>query len=217
MKKLLSVISVLLFIIPCCVGFVCKRSYTDVSKNQNPFDSFEVGLLSEFSSQYLEEYFDNSLEDDSKYILKVTPVKPMEFAFKCYSEPVKVIEVFKGDDIKINDEINIARSSSAVYWNMNNTNSINTGFVNKMNEGEEYLIFLGNKLDCGIKTVCKTTSCVVAPIFSYTSHNSSIAQGNNGISSTNYTNVNENEFFIEDDYSLDVLEKLKNKFISKYK
>ncbi|MBR3917618.1 MAG: hypothetical protein IKJ59_02640 [Clostridia bacterium] len=216
MKKLLSVISVLLFIIPCCVGFICKHSYTDVSKNKNPFDSFDIGLLSEFSSQYLEEYFDHSLEDDSKYILKVTPVKPMEFAYKCYSEPVKVIEVFKGDEIKINDEINIVRNSSLVYWNVNDTNGVNTGFVNKMNEGEEYLVFLASKLDCGIKTVYKTTPCIVATIFSYANHNNSIVQGKNGISSANYTDVSENEFFIEDEYSLDVLENAKEKFILKY-
>ena len=44
----------------------------------------------------------------------------------------------------------------------------------------------------------------------------SIVQGKNGISSANYTDVSENEFFIEDEYSLDVLENAKEKFILKY-
>lgn len=217
MKKLLSVISVFLIILPYSIGLICRSSYTDVSKSTNPFDSFEVGLLSEFSSQYLEEYFNNSLENESKYILKVKATGKINFSFKCYSETVSVMEVYKGEEMSNNQEIEIVRNSSTIYWNMNNANCINTGFVNKLNAGEEYLIFIGEKLDCSYKTIYKTTPCEVAPIFSYTHHDNSVAQGKNGISSIGYTKVKENEFFIKDEYSLNVLEKSKKKFISKYK
>jgi hypothetical protein len=217
MKKLLSVILAFLVIIPCSIGVVCRSSFTDVSKKSNPFECFEVGLLGEFSSQYLSEYFDNSLEDESKYILKVKATGKINFSFKCYSEPVSVIAVYKGEGISNGDEIEIVRNSSTIYWNINNTNCINTGFVNKLNAGEEYLIFIGQKLDCGNKTVYKTPPCVVAPIFSYTHHDNSVVKGKNESSSIDYRNVSGNEFFVGDEYSLDVLEKSKNKFILKYK
>ena len=216
MKKLLSIISAFFIVVPCCIGLICRQSYTDVSKNTNPFDSFEVGLLDEFSSQYLEEYFDNSLENDSKYILKVKSNGKINFAFKCYSESVNVIAVYKGEGIKNGDDIEIVRNSSTIFWDMNNTNSINTGFVNKMNADEEYLVFLSDKFDCRGKTIYKTPSCVVAPIFSYKHHDNSIVNGKSNSCSIEYINVNKNEFFVRDDYSLNVLEKAKEKYILKY-
>ncbi|MBE6843477.1 MAG: hypothetical protein E7510_11720 [Ruminococcus sp.] len=216
MKKLLSLISVFFIIIPCCTGMICRQSYTDVSKNTNPFDSFEVGLITEFSSQYLEEYFDHSLENDSKYILKVKPKGKINFSFKCYSEPVSVIAVYKGEGITNGDNIEIVRYSSTIFWDTNNTDSINTGFVNKMNANEEYLVFLSDKLDYRDKTVYKTTSCVIAPIFSYTHHDNSVVNGKNNISSIEYINVKNNEFFVGDNYSLNVLERAKEKFVLKY-
>ncbi len=216
MKKFLLIIVLILTVLPMGTGVICRQSFSDISKNNNPFETFEVGLLGEFSSKFLEEYFENNLENDSKYILKVKPEGKMNFSFLCYSEPVRIVEVYKGDEINIGDEIEIVRSSSTIFWNMNNTNSINTGFVNKMNDDEEYLVFLSNKFIYDEKYFYKTPQAIIAPIFSYSEHENIIGIGKNGVSSVDYHDISNNEFFVEDEYSLKLLEEEKRKLISKY-
>ena len=179
-----------------------------------PFDNFEIGLLSENTALNIEQYAENSLEDNSRYILKVTPTDKVRFSFLCYTEPVEILEIYKGDDLQIGEEIEIFRNSSTIFWDLNDTDCANMGFVNLMNESEEYLVFLDKKIED--KPVYKTTYCVVAPIFSYTHHDNLVVNGKNNSSSIEYINVKNNEFFVGDDYSLNALERAKEKFILKY-
>lgn len=212
-KLFVSVIS-LMTALPIGAGLMCRQSFTDISQEDKPFDNFEIGLLSENTALNIEEYAENSLEDNSRYILKVTPTDKVRFSFLCYTEPVEILEIYKGDDLQIGEEIEIFRNSSTIFWDLNDTDGINMGFVNLMNESEEYLVFLDKKIED--KPVYKTTYCVVAPIFSYTHHDNPVVNGKNNSSSIEYINVKNNEFFVGDDYSLNALERAKEKFILKY-
>ena len=133
--------------LPIGAGLICRQSFTDISQEDKPFDNFEIGLLSENTALNIEEYAENSLEDNSRYILKVTPTDKVRFSFLCYTEPVEILEIYKGDDLQIGEEIEILRDSSHIFWDLNDTDGINMGFVNLMNESEEYLVFLDKKIE----------------------------------------------------------------------
>lgn len=216
MKKILLTIILILTVIPIVTGVICRQSFSDISKNENPLNEFEVGLLGKSSSEYLEEYFEDNLENDSKYILRVKPQGKMNFLFLCYSEPVEVVKVYKGSGLNIGDKIEIVRNSSTIFWNMNNTDSINTGFVNKMNDDEEYLVFLGDNFIYDKRDFYKTPPALIAPIFSYSSHENMVCNTKNELSSIAYKEINTNEFFVKDEYTLELLLKEKNKLISEY-
>ena len=88
-KLFISVIS-LMTALPIGAGLICRQSFTDISQEDKPFDNFEIGLLSENTALNIKEYAENSLEDNSSYILKVTPTDKVKFSFLCYTEFVEI-------------------------------------------------------------------------------------------------------------------------------
>lgn len=207
-KLFVSVIS-LMTALPIGAGLMCRQSFTDISQEDKPFDNFEIGLLSENTALNIEEYAENSLEDNSRYILKVTPTDKVRFSFLCYTEPVEILGIYKGDDLQIGEEIEILRNSSTIFWDLNDTDGINMGFVNLMNEGEEYLVFLDKKIED--KPVYKTVPCLMSAIFSYSNRDNAVLTDNK------FRNTGNNEFFTSDENALEILETQKNNLIRKYK
>lgn len=216
MKKISFYIFIILILFPVVSGIICKRSFTNISDFEEPFNDFKIGLIERDLAYNTKNYIDNDLENDSKYILKVTPIKNANLYFMCYTEPVRVLEVYKGDGLNIGDEIQILRRSSRVFWDLNNTKSVNVGFVNFMNKDEEYLVFLHDKIED--KDVYKTAECLITTIFSYNSHeNIIIGKDENDENIATYKDVKYNEFFVSDTDALNVLNEAKKEMIIKYK
>ena len=206
-KLFVSVISIMT-VLPIGAGLMCRQSFTDISQVDKPFDNFEIGLLSENTALNIKEYAENSLEDNSWYILKVTPTDKVKFYFLCYTEPVEILEIYKGDDLQIGEEIEILRDSSHIFWDLNDTDGINMGFVNLMNESEEYLVFLDKKIED--KPVYKTVPCLMSAIFSYSNRDNAVLTDNK------FRNTGNNEFFTSDENALEILESVKSVLIEKY-
>ena len=206
-KPFVSVIS-LMTALPIGAGLMCRQSFTDISQEDKPFDNFEIGLLSENTALNIKEYAENSLENGSSYILKVTPTDKVKFSFLCYTEPVEILEIYKGEDLQIGDEIEILRDSSHIFWDLNDTDGINMGFVNLMNESEEYLVFLEKKIED--KPVYKTVPCLMSAIFSYSDRDNVVLTDNK------FRNTGNNEFFTSDENALEILESVKSVLIEKY-
>lgn len=208
MNKLFVFITSLMIAFPIGAGLICRQSFTDISQEDKPFDNFEIGLLSENTALNIEEYAENSLENGSSYIIKVTPTDKVKFSFLCYTEPVKILEIYKGDGLQIGDEIEILRDSSHIFWDLNDTDCANMGFVNLMNENEEYLVFLDKKIED--KPVYKTVPCLMAAIFSYSDRDNVVLTDNK------FRNTGNNEFFTSDENALETLEGVKSVLIEKY-
>lgn len=209
-KLFVSVIS-LMTALPIGAGLICRQSFTDISQEDKPFDNFEIGLLSENTALNIKEYAENSLENGSSYILKVTPTDKVKFSFLCYTEPVEILDIYKGDDLQIGEEIEILRNSSTIFWDLNDTDSANMGFVNLMNEKEEYLVFLDKKIED--KPVYQTSTCLMSAIFSYSDRDNVVLADDNVFK---FCNVGNNEFFTADKESLEILESVKSVLIEKY-
>ena len=206
-KLFVSVIS-LMTALPIGAGLICRQSFTDISQEDKPFDNFEIGLLRENTALNIKEYAENSLENGSSYILKVTPTDKVKFSFLCYTESVEILEIYKGDDLQIGDEIEILRDSSHIFWDLNDTDCANMGFVNLMNENEEYLVFLEKKIEN--EPVYKTYPCLMSAIFSYSNRDNAVLTDNK------FRNTGNNEFFTSDENALEILESVKSVLIEKY-
>ena len=215
MRKLIVAAEAALMLISVIAGIICKQSFTDIDKYDEPFKNFNVGLMSETTAENTGDFIDNDLEEQSMYILKVTPTGKLKLSFLCYTEPVKVLNVYKGDNISSGDEIEILRASSCIYWNMGNKNAVNMGFVNFMNQGEDYLVFLSKKIPD--KKVYYTTQCFIAPIFSYSERSNVILNSSNSTAlETKYGLTGNNEFLVSDEISKKILEEKKNELIKRY-
>lgn len=208
MNKLFIFVISLMVVLPIGTGLICRQSFTDISREEKPFDNFEIGLLSGDIALNIAEYAENSLENDSKYILKVTPTDKVKFSFLCYTEPVKILEIYKGDNLQIGEEIEILRNSSHIFWDLNDIDGVNMGFVNLMNEDEEYLVFLDKKIED--KPVYKTVPCLMSAIFSYSDRDNVV------LTDENFSSTGDNEFFASDEKSLEILENVKSVLIEKY-
>lgn len=211
MKKI-AVIMFIITIISGVIGIVCKRSYV----NYTDLEYYQVGLFPDALADNIADRMEKVIEE-SEYILKVRCVGKLEFSFVLTYQPVVVEKIFKGSGLNINEEINISKYPSHIYQN---PYSINMGFVNTMEEEREYLVFLNSKtksVEFGTE-IYITADTIVSPVFSYDNHDNVIVDS---ISDTGlfamYSDVAENEFFVESEASLDVLMKIKNNMINKYK
>lgn len=211
MKKI-AVVMFVISIISGVIGVVCKRSYI----NRTDLGYYQIGLFPDEMSDMLADTMEAAIKE-SQYILRVRCIGREEFSFVLTYQPVIIEKVFKGKDLNAGDNINISKYSSCVF---KKPPSINMGFVNTMEEGKEYLVFLNSKaesIEFGTE-IYITADTTVAPVFSYDRYDNVIVDT---ISDTGliamYSDVAENEFFAESQKGLDAFLKVKNNMINKYK
>ncbi|MBQ3584392.1 MAG: hypothetical protein IJA27_06735 [Lachnospiraceae bacterium] len=211
MLKKLSAIVLSAMIISGIIGGICRNSYV----NCDELEYYKVGLMADELVLNLKDRMEKTL-DESTYILKVKCIDEVEFSFKRTYQAVQIEKVYKGENISTGECINISMISSNVYQD---DMSINMGFVNKMMVGEEYLVFLGQKvvsIEYGTE-IYMTPDYIMAPVFSYKEHNNVIVDSLFEDSLyAYYKDVSENEFFVESEEALNILLGIKNNLIEKY-
>lgn len=92
------------------------------------------------------------------------------------------------------------------------------GFVNFMEEGEEYLLFLEEKVDTldPSDNVYLVVDTIVSPVFAYRDRNNIIVERDEEISYVPFSEVSQNEFFVNSNEVLDILTGLKHDLIEKF-
>lgn len=142
-KIYLTLLSALLFL-ALGVGILTRFSFVydiQLERYTNNGEHFQVSL--DDDSDYLSIYFDNQidhisqLKTGSDLILKVKTTKNRDNMMRALRSQVDVLAVYKGDNIKKGDRINLYEPSSFYAFSYTSM-----GGYNIMQEGEEYIVFL---------------------------------------------------------------------------
>ncbi len=195
----------LLIAIICAIiyGLSKKETY------ENPMEDFDGIKVCQFYNElsYLLDEETGMLDtffNDSEYILKITPVTNYKIDFQTYSIDVKVEKIFKSnDDLKVGDTIKLSVEG---YYFFEKDNTISMQFVNFMKYGNDYLVFVKDKLESELYDypVYRTEAYSISPIFSYTDFENVIIEQKPDASNDDvsyryvyYNDVKNNELFVE--------------------
>lgn len=155
--------------------------------------------------------------DASPVIAQVTCTGDVEHLFYVSRQPVTVSKVFKGEALSEGDEIYLTSSSWRLLVN-SSFRAIERGYVNIMKPGAEYLVFIteqvGESNDVPVYSL--NIVSIVAPVFCYEDSQNVILPVPSGNTYVPYKEVQDNEFFVTSQESLDMILALKDEFIQKY-
>ena len=198
-------------------GIFEKRTYTNIAEDKSYLDELYVAQLPE--NICLEETENLSVNlPQVPVIIRVSVLGDVEHIGGTSRQLVKVEDVYKGTEPAVGQDIYLtcSRWSLSLY---SEPYSIERGFVNIMEVGEEYLVFIENQAD-GLGEKIPVYQVYVenafTPIFSYQEHENNICETGGESTYVKYNQVCENEFFAttqknimkSENYSLMNLEKL---------
>lgn len=213
--RTIVIITAILFIVSAFCGMLCKRTFTDYDKPEY----YNIGELpGTLISQLIKE--DKKQLTKSKYILKITPMGDIEFDQDCVKQKVKVVKVFKGENIKAGDTFYAIKSNS--YINIENgIKEIGMNYVNQLKRNQDYLAFFERRLETKNYSddVYITPNIYLPPFYSYKDRENTVIEIPENAENTNvpYVKVKDNEFFVTDKSGLDELNSLKKFLINLYK
>jgi hypothetical protein len=210
------------FLIVCIllgIGLYSKSKYVDLNKEETPLNHFTVGVLSDKLVDVSLEVFEEDLEEKNRMILAVKCIGKSKFYYGCTTQEVEVEKVFKGENIEKGNRIEIRRISAIFMPDRIKDNEnmyANMEFVNEMQEGKMYLVFLDEKIK-NSNIYVPYEEGVLKPVFCYDKIKnqpcpSTISEQN----ATEYENISMNEFFIASQRSIDKVERYKEEILQKY-
>jgi hypothetical protein len=212
MKKLLVIFISGICVFAAVIGLIQKRTYTNITANERVLDYFKVAVL--VDDMVPLESFKEIFSEDS-FILHVKSEGEVEYLFGAKKQYVTVQKVYKGDDIKVGDKIAVAGSAPLNFDDM----TASMVFVNNMKKDNEYLVFLEEKIDTlegdRIPTY-RIPSYSLTPIFNYEDKEHNIITVNEEIKYVPYSDVSQNEFFVDTEEVLEELLEFKHELLSLY-
>ena len=206
-------------------GLYQKTTYSNHNKEETPLeDHFYVGIFSDsmFDVQ-IETLLDNL--DSQNYILAVRCNDPVFFRFGCATQNVTVEKVFAGSDMDAGAKFDILVSSSLSEDEelliVNGKSSyFGTNFVNVMETGKVYLVFLDRKIenhDSSDLIYRFSDEFLIKPLFSYEEMESVPLSSETELSDLiSYSSAKDSEFFLASQVSIDKMLALQEEFITKY-
>ncbi|MFP3156346.1 hypothetical protein LQZ18_18360 [Lachnospiraceae bacterium ZAX-1] len=212
MKKAVGIIALAAFIGGAAFGASQKFTYTNITRQSDSMDYFKVA---EFPEEFVESVCLDMKEDlaGSNMILRVRGKGERKYSFLGnFIQLVQVEKVYKGDDIKIHDELYLYRTNWQTSFT-GDVQSVELGFSNYIREGKEYLVFIEGKVDSyeGEEHVYQLLETTIAPVFCYEDFENRIIPIPEETETTyiDYRDVAENEFFAATEKTLDALLQMK--------
>lgn len=203
---IIAVCLIIVIGIAVAIGMSKKGTYMNALDNM---DKLDVSLKSSLNKELAEELY-QLISDESQYVLKVKVLEEATFDFQTVTHKVKVLEVFKGDDVKIGEEIVLFNANYHYFEDRNHMNLYN---VNLMKKGDEYLVFIRSKEKTELQgEYFYIETYVVTPYFNYKNKDNVIVED----SSTEYGNVKNNEFIVNTQHELEIFMKFKKMMMEKY-
>lgn len=201
-----------------CYGMYEKRTYTDVTRDASYLETVYAAEIPENLALSCCEEFERILPEAS-IVIKVSAVGELEHLARTGRQKVRVETVFQGEGVWEGEEIYLTKNS----WNFHpwmDGFAMDRGFVNVMEIGEEYLVFVGEQAD-GLGERIPVYELygdnVIAPIFSYRTHDNQIAETNGVSTYVPYREISGNEFFAETQAGLDAFLSLKEDMLARYR
>ena len=158
-----------------------------------------------------------------KHILAVRCNDPVYFRFGCATQNVSVEKVFAGSDMDVGSVFNILVSSSLSEdgdITVNGKGYYGTNFVNTMEPGKVYLVFLDRKIDnhdSSDPIYRFSEEFLIKPLFSYEETGSEpLSSESEGSASVSYQTAKDSEFFLASQASIDKILALREELISEY-
>lgn len=201
------------------IGIHTRMSYKDLNDEKEPLNNFVVGLMNTKLVESGVESMSESLEK-SNFILAVECKEDVNFKYSCATQNVEVKKIFKGDNISVGDNIDICTvrnlfMSKSMY--VQGKPCANMGFVNKMDKGKMYLVFLDKKAE-NTNIFVTDEELFVKPVFLYDNRKNNVCTPvSKEQYSAKYTDIKNNEFFITSEKGINAMEKYKEELIKEYK
>ena len=198
------------------IGFLGRKTFTDVCKEVDYISHFYVAELPEDIVETVVEGLEEQLEK-APYILIVTPTKEMDYFFHSGCQEVLVQEVKKGPMELTDRIISLSfRSWSIVKYDKQIT--MQCGFVNRMQDGVSYLVFLEEPYEAAnrkeIYPFCADN--FLATMFRTDNAENVVCQTDAFTTYVPYQEVCNNEFFVTTEKGLDMLLGFKQKMLERY-
>lgn len=214
--RTIAIITAILFIVSAFCGILCRRTFTD-------YDKLEYYNVGELPGLLIPQLIKEGKKEFAKcnYILKITPLNDMEFSQNCVKQKVKVVKVFKGEDIKAGDTFYAIKSNSYIHIE-DGIKDLGMKFVNELKGDQDYLAFFDRKLEIGNNSdniFYITPDTYLPSFYSYKERENVVVEIPEDTEDTNvpYTKVKDNEFFVTDKSGLDKLNSFKKELTNMYK
>ncbi|MCZ0704198.1 hypothetical protein J2T56_002494 [Natronobacillus azotifigens] len=214
LNKILFSLIGLTLLVASGTGLFFRQTYTNVSADENMLDHFSVALWDFDYSPNLINIMNQTVED-SPIIIRAKSEGKTKYTFQNFTQEIIVEEVYRGDGLKVGDQIEIIDFNwHVIFDNM----SVNASFINLMQPNNEYLIFLDNKLNTfnSDEKIYQTPSLIIPPIFNYEDKEHVILSVTEDNLYVPYKSVKENEFFVSSEESLAKLIDFKHEVLQKY-
>ena len=207
-KKRIIIISAVTIVIAVIIVVAMKyrKNHRRIIDN-NKLGNVWVAQFYKFDTDdLLDEKHDMEGIYDSKstYILKIKCTKDTKFDYQTCTEYGQVEKIFKGDgELKEGDNIVMDFSGYHLFTKetgvADGIDAINTGFVNFMKPGREYLVFIKEKVETELYDydVYTIEGFTIAPVFCYEDLDNVIVPKERDDHSVPYELVKDNEVFME--------------------
>ena len=217
LKKIIAVVTILTLIGVTGFGMYVKKEYTDLSNEDGYLDKLYVAELTYDLASEECDLLKNELPL-SNLIIRVKVTGDLEHLFKADRQKAEICEIYKGEDLKIGEEIYLISDN----WSLVTTYepmSLQRGFVNILNTGSEYLVFCDRIVIEAPEKIPVAMICedyFFTPVFSYDDHTNIIVPVSEDSTYVSYEFVRDNEFFAASQEALECMLELKSELLSLY-
>ena len=207
-------------------GLCQKQTYTNLLSQPEALNMLRVA---EFPEALVPTMAEQALKElpESPIIIRATAMAEKDYLFSLNLQKVSVQQVYRGEGIEPGDEVQIALNTKftinaqTIEGMVADEKIAELHFVNEMEEGKDYLIFLEKKIDPLDKreqqAIYRVVESVITPVFGYEERENKIVDVSKSISTyIDYELVKDNEFFVTSQKTLDGFMELKKQLLAQF-
>lgn len=207
-------------------GLCQKQTYTNLLSQPEALNMLRVA---EFPEALVPTMAEQALKElpESPIIIRATAMAEKDYLFSLNLQKVSVQQVYRGEGIEPGDEVQIALNTKftinaqTIEGMVADEKIAELHFVNEMEKGKDYLIFLEKKIDPLDKreqqAIYRVVESVITPVFGYEERENKIVDVSESISTyIDYKLVKDNEFFVTSQKTLDGFMELKKQLLAQF-